>query len=233
MSGPRFPGLLFDKDGTLFDYQKSWGSFTLGFIDRLVEGDSEKARTLADAMGIDPATARFHPDSPIVAGTPEEAIAPLMHHLPGWSQKALTNRINAEGAEAPQAPATDLPRLFAELRAGGHVLGIATNDAEAAARAHLAAAGVAEAFTFIAGYDSGHGVKPGPGMCTAFATATGLAPQSCIMLGDSLHDMHAGRAAGMTCIAVLTGITGAATLAPEADAVLPDISHLPAWLAAH
>ena len=232
MTAARYPGLLFDKDGTLFDYQKSWGDFTLRLIDGLAEGDAGLAAALDSAMGIDRATARFQPDSPIVAGTPEEAIAPLTRLLPGWTAAALTERLNTEAAHAPQVAATDLARLFAELREAGRRLGIATNDAQAAAEAHLAAAGVASAFDFLAGYDSGHGAKPGPGMCLAFAEAMGLAPDACVMVGDSLHDLHAGRAAGMACVGVLTGITRAETLAPHADVVLPDIGHLPGWLAA-
>lgn len=225
------PGLLFDKDGTLFDYQKSWGGFTVSFIEGLADGDAELAQMLADAMGIDLETARFSPDSVIVAGTPEEVIVPLLPLLPGWSFTALTERINASAAVAPQVPATELAPLFDELRGKGHVLGIATNDAEAAARAHLAAAGVADRFAFLAGYDSGHGAKPGPGMCRAFIEASGLEPELCAMVGDSLHDMAAGRAAGMICIAVCTGIAPAEELAPHADVVLPDIGHLPGWLA--
>ena len=52
------------------------------------------------------------------------------------------------------------------------------------------------------------------------------------MVGDSLHDLHAGRAAGMRTVAVLTGIATAPDLTPHADAVLPDISALPGWIAA-
>jgi len=50
------------------------------------------------------------------------------------------------------------------------------------------------------------------------------------MVGDSTHDMAAGRAAGFTCVAVLTGVADAVDLAPHADAVLPDIAALGAWL---
>jgi phosphoglycolate phosphatase len=50
------------------------------------------------------------------------------------------------------------------------------------------------------------------------------------MVGDSLHDLRAGRAAGMTTIGVLTGVAGAEELSPSADLILPDIGHLPAWL---
>jgi phosphoglycolate phosphatase len=50
------------------------------------------------------------------------------------------------------------------------------------------------------------------------------------MVGDSRHDLEAGRSAGMRTVAVLTGIAGAAELAPLADVVLTDIGALPDWL---
>ena len=62
------------------------------------------------------------------------------------------------------------------------------------------------------------------------ALVTGLDPSRVLMVGDSLHDLEAGRAAGMRSIAVLTGIARAETLAPHADAVLPDIGALPGWI---
>jgi phosphoglycolate phosphatase len=49
-------------------------------------------------------------------------------------------------------------------------------------------------------------------------------------VGDSRHDLVAGRAAGMRCVGVLTGLADRADLSPLADAVLPDIGHLPGWL---
>ena len=85
-------------------------------------------------------------------------------------------------------------------------------------------------FAFVAGYDSGHGAKPGPGMLEAFCRETGLAPGACAMVGDSGHDLASARAAGMVRVAVLTGPASAADLAPFADVVLPDIGRLPAWL---
>ncbi|MFD2856539.1 HAD family hydrolase [Seohaeicola zhoushanensis] len=50
------------------------------------------------------------------------------------------------------------------------------------------------------------------------------------MVGDSTHDLFAGRTAGMHTVGVLTGVAGHEDLAPHADVVLPDIGHLPAWL---
>jgi phosphoglycolate phosphatase len=98
--------------------------------------------------------------------------------------------------------------------------------------AHLDTAKVRHLFDFIAGFDSGYGAKPAPQPLLAFAAAMGLAPEQVVMVGDSTHDLIAGRAAGMKTIAVLTGMAGPADLAPLADAVLPDIGHIPGWLQA-
>jgi phosphoglycolate phosphatase len=91
-------------------------------------------------------------------------------------------------------------------------------------------AGLIGYFAFVAGYDSGHGAKPGPGMARAFCRATGLAPAACVMIGDSRHDLASGRAAGMATVGVLTGLARRDELAPLADVILPDIAALPAWL---
>ena len=91
--------------------------------------------------------------------------------------------------------------------------------------------GALERFDFIAGYDSGHGLKPGPGMVLAFAAATGVAPQQVAMIGDSLHDLGAGRAAGAgLVVGVLTGPAEAHELAPHADHVIGSIAELPGLL---
>ena len=60
----------------------------------------------------------------------------------------------------------------------------------------------------------------------------GVTWKDCAMVGDSLHDLQAARAAGMRAVAVLTGLTGRAELAPEADVVLDTIAELPDWVLA-
>jgi phosphoglycolate phosphatase len=222
-------GVIFDKDGTLFDFRATWGGWTREVLRELAQ-DDRQAAAMAEALGYDPGAGAFRPDSPVIAHTPAEIATDLMPHLPGLSRGEIAARLNAMAERARVVPAVPLRPLLEGLRARGLRIGLGTNDAEAAAHAHLAAEGVGDLFDFVAGYDSGHGGKPAPGMCLAFARATGLAPQDCAMVGDSRHDLIAGRAAGMRCIAVLTGVAGAEDLAPHADAVLPDIGALPAWL---
>ncbi len=222
--------VLFDKDGTLFDFQRTWSGWAMRLLAELGEGDSARMAALAEAIGFDLAARRFRPESPAIAGTPEQAARCLMPALPEMTLAALVSRIDAVAQQVELAEAVPLAPLLARLRASGLILGVATNDAEDVARAHLARAHVAEAFTAIFGCDSGHGAKPDPGMCLAFARAVGVEPAEVVMVGDSTHDLQAGRAAGMRCVAVLTGVAGRQTLAPWAEAVLPDIGHLPQWL---
>lgn len=222
-------GILFDKDGTLFDFRRSWGAWAAMLL-RDLAPDEPAAQGLGAAIGFDLAAGAFSPESPVIAGTAGDIADEMMPHLPQWDRGALIARMNALAAAAPMAEVVPLAPFLTGLRDRGLKIGVATNDSEAPARAHLAKAGVAPLFHFIAGYDSGHGPKPEPGMLLAFARTQGLRPERVAMVGDSRHDLIAGRAAGMRTVAVLTGMAPANDLAPLADVVLPDIGALPGWI---
>lgn len=224
-------GVLFDKDGTLFDFASTWEAWAASFLDRLT-GDAGAAADLGAEIGFDYAQRQFAPDSIVIAGTPGEVAEVLLPHVPGHSLSSMLDLLNAEAEEAPQVEAVPLAPFLTGLRGQGLRLGVATNDAEAPARAHLDRAEVTHLFDFIAGFDSGFGGKPAPGQLFAFAEAVDLSVEEIVMVGDSTHDLQAGRAAGMACVGVLTGLAGRDVLAPHADAVFDDISALPAWIAA-
>ncbi|WP_223274746.1 HAD family hydrolase [Tateyamaria sp. syn59] len=223
-------GVIFDKDGTLFDFSTTWEAWAAAFLRRAAKGDEARAERAGAAIGFDLQRARFARNSVVIAGTPSEIAAELAPHFPELSQDAMLILLNQEAARAPQAEVVPLAPLLTGLQARGLTLGVATNDAEAPARAHLAEAQIKRYFDFIAGSDSGYGGKPTPGQLLAFCEQTGLTPDAVVMVGDSTHDLMAGRAAGMRTIAVLTGLAPREVLEPFADAVLPDIGGLPDWL---
>ncbi|SEF59343.1 phosphoglycolate phosphatase [Jhaorihella thermophila] len=226
----RVDAILFDKDGTLFDFATTWGAWARAFLLRATGGDTARCRLVGAEIGYDFDTGRFDPSSIVIAGTTAEAAEALLPHFPEMGRHALIALLNEEAARAPQAEAVPLVPLLDDLRGRGLRLGVATNDSEGPARAHLRGAGVLDRFDFVAGFDSGHGAKPEPGPLLAFADHVAANPNRIAMVGDSLHDLVAGRAAGMVTVAVLTGLATHDDLAPHADVVLPDIGHIPGWL---
>lgn len=220
---------IFDKDGTLFDFRATWGGWTERAIDFLA-GHGADPGAMGRALGYDRATGDFAKSSPVIASTTPELVDILHGFVSSMDKGYLLDMLSELSEAAPQAPAAPLRQVFEALKARGLKLGLATNDTEAPARAHLAGAGVLDLFDFVAGCDSGWGGKPAPGQLLAFSERVGVDPSRAVMVGDSLHDLHAGLAAGMKRVAVLTGVAEAAELAPHADIVLPDISHLGAWI---
>ena len=221
--------ILFDKDGTLFDFNATWGAFAQLMITQEAGGDATLEERLATVLGFDMAEGQFRQASIVIAETVEvvaEAIMPVV----GESDKAaLMARLKVGSMQVPQIEPTPLRPLLTQLRSMGLVLGVATNDSESSARHGLAH--VLEQFQFIAGFDSGYGGKPASGQMFGFCAAVDIAPEHCVMVGDSLHDLHAGRVAGMRCVGVLTGPALREELAPHADVVLGSIAELPAWIA--
>lgn len=227
-------GLLFDKDGTLVDLQATWGRATHRVMQRLSGGDAAAVARLAAAMHYDLETQRFRPTSPLIGGSPDELRDAWGLALGRLHDPSLLDDLNEAFAVetlASLTPVGDPAAVLRTLRQRGLRLGLATNDAEANARQQLQQLGLDAHLDFVAGYDSGHGGKPEPGMVLAFAASLGVPPAQVALVGDTPHDMAAARTAGAVAIAVLSGPIGRAVLAPMADHVIGSIADLPSLMA--
>lgn len=224
-------GLIFDKDGTLFHYGGTWAAWCDLVLAELSDGDADTARKLAAAVGYDADAKEFLAGSLIVgasAGEINQAWADLLPELSFEDVDAIAVK---HLENLPSLPVCDLKALFGGMKARGLKLGLVTNDYEAGAVQQLQAEGITDLFDFVAGFDSGHGAKPSPDPLLAFGYAVGLPMQEVAMVGDSTHDLGAGRAAGVGLnIGVLTGPAEAEDLAAYADVILDDISAIPAYL---
>ncbi|WP_264212863.1 HAD family hydrolase [Leisingera thetidis] len=221
---------LFDKDGTLFNFAATWNGWAADLLETLSRGDRTVKQAMAEAISYDLERQAFNPDSLVIASSNDEVAEALAPYVADMSLGELTAYLAESAADAELAPAVPLAEFLDGLLARGKVLGVMTNDAESSARIQLQRAGVLDRFAFVAGCDSGHGSKPDPDPLLAFCKAAGVAPEHTAMVGDSLHDLEAGAAAGMRRIGVLTGMALREELAPHADIVLPDIGHIAAWI---
>jgi phosphoglycolate phosphatase len=225
--------ILLDKDGTLVDFQLTWGPATHAVIAQLAAGDDAAYRRLAAVSGFVAAERRFLVGSPLIGGaTPDFG--------PSWAQAlgrpatpdffAEIDRLFLRAGLEHLVPIGDPAATLAALARRGYRLGIVTNDAEANARAQVAQLEIDRFVEFVAGHDSGFGAKPDPAPVLAFARALGVSPGEVAVVGDAVHDLAAARAAGAAAVGVLSGPTPREHLAPHADALIGSVADLPAWL---
>ncbi|PJI45206.1 MAG: haloacid dehalogenase [Rhizobium sp.] len=234
MSVPsQIAGILFDKDGTLLDFDASWEPVNRQVSMVAAGGDADLADRLLAACGMDPVTGHIVPDSLLASGNTREIAEGLIAAGAPFDADALVPLIDDlfAGAADLSVPVTELQPLFARLRQRGLRLGIASSDNERSIRVTVRRFGIDDYVDFVAGYDSGHGTKPGPGMVLGFCAETGLAPHQVAVVGDSNHDLHMGRNAGAGLkVAVLSGTGSRQSLEEACDVILNDITELEAVL---
>ena len=222
-------GILFDKDGTLLDYDKSWEPVNRRCALHAADGNMELADRLLRACGMDPETGQTLADSLFAAAAPSEIAAGMI--AAGSTHEVLDltrhlDRFFLEGASG-SVPVADLKAIFLRLKARGLKLGIASSDNEASIRLMAECQHILPMLDYVAGYDSGHGVKPGPGMIEGFARQCGIEAGEIAMVGDNTHDLHMARnAKAGLAVGVLTGTGTRASLSPFADHVLDSIKDL-------
>ncbi|MBA4222685.1 MAG: haloacid dehalogenase [Methylobacterium sp.] len=229
MTRPAISGILFDKDGTLIDYQASWAPTNLGAGRLAARGDAELTARLLTVAGVDPTTGYALSDGLLASGNTEDVAQAWVEAGAQFGMAELTDRLDTlfRSAVVAAVPVCDLAALFAGLSDRGLALGIASSDSEAAVAATADRFGLEPHLAFLCGYDSGHGAKPGRGMVDGFCAATGLPANAVAVVGDSSHDMHMAAAAGAGLrVAVLTGAGSAATLRPLSHLLLPSIATL-------
>ena len=231
--GRKLAGILFDKDGTLIDFQETWGPTVHAMIVALAKGDPGLVAAQAAALHFSLEEKRFRPTSPIVAGSTADyggTWGAALGRTDIDTLRAEIDAISAVESLKALAPIDEPVAVFVALRAMGLRIGVATNDSEQSARRQIGALGVADYVDFVAGYDTGHGGKPEPGMVLAFAKLLDVAASEIAMVGDSLHDLDAARGAGALGIAVLSGPADRTALEPHADFVIKHIGELPALI---
>jgi len=117
------------------------------------------------------------------------------------------------------------------LKAAGVPMAVCTNKPDDAARFVLEQLGLLAYFDTVIGGSCGLPRKPDPAMLIEAARQFGLAPADCLMVGDSLPDVAAARAAGMSVVVVRSGYGTVEADNLNADEVLNSLADLPDWSA--
>lgn len=195
--------IAFDKDGTLVDLNAYWLDPSRRWVEVAAGGVPELREELALSLGLE--SDRLRPDSPLAAGTVEQArrltrevlerrgMDPDRAHE--RSQLAL-EAAAAESATFALRPLGDVPRALHRLSGAGlHLAVITSDDCEPAATA-LNQLGVSELVSLVLSGDGSLPPKPYGGLIEAVAAHFGTTASRVLMVGDSAVDAQTARSGG-------------------------------------
>ena len=221
-------GIIFDKDGTLFDIQRSWSEWANVFVTNFSKKHNLEITKLANAIHFDLASSKFLRESIFVHGSIDEVVDAISRLFPQIPKNAIHRGLFENSSDAKQVPLTDLHKLFSNLNA--ITFGLVSNDSEHNAINHLKQHNLTKYFDMIIGYDSGYGSKPGSGQLEAFLRKTNLPPQEVLMIGDSIYDLVAANKIDMPCLGVLSGTANENDLSAYTPFLIDSIDTLEDWL---
>lgn len=237
----RLKGIIFDKDGTLFDYKQVWEGTLHELINAslnaLNRGDDQQLHEeLLLLLGISPTGT--NPRGLLFSPSKIKIFFrfwwfSLKNHLNMYRLvKAYMAFMKTNGRETALKTIDSLDfsvqqNLFAKLKAHGYVIGLVTNDTSAAGHLYLQHMGLDSFVDFLRGRDDPGRTKPSPASFKEFCKEFSLTSQEVVMVGDSRADfLYAKRAKAGYSIAVLWGSNDKKRLNRMADKVCPTIDCL-------
>lgn len=219
---------MFDVDGTLSDTDDHLVAQIAGALDALPFLSGRRAAKLARriVMGAEsPVNAAY---GAIDRYGLDDELASLKDLLKrAIAQRSRSEDHPAEAAdEVPHDLVPDVAEMLRDLSAHYPISAVSTGGEERI-REFLAHHGVAPLFTAVAGAQTTPRMKPYPDPLLYAAEAMGVAPEACLMIGDTTVDMQTAVAAGAQAVGVLCGFGTEDELIREgADLILATTSDL-------
>ncbi len=124
-------------------------------------------------------------------------------------------------------PMPGAAEVLAALSDCGWRHAVCTNKPTGISCAILEALGLSRCIETVVGGDAGLPLKPDPAPLRACLEALGLAPEQAVMVGDSVNDAAAARAAGVQVVFVRSGYGPPLGGDPDADACVDSLGEIP------
>jgi phosphoglycolate phosphatase len=138
------------------------------------------------------------------------------HWLGGWADR--------------HALVTGAHEALLALERDGYWLAVATGKGRPGFERDVARFGLGELFLATRTVDEAPS-KPSPDMILGLLDELGVRAEEALMVGDTPHDLRMAAAAGVAAVGVCSGSACRTELrSHEPAAVLPDVTHLAAWL---
>jgi pyrophosphatase PpaX len=195
--------ILFDLDGTLIDttelilycFNHAW---------KTVCGRTHLPEVFVATMGL-PLKVAMHRLLGATDGLELEEIGEL--RAAGFAESLVLEyrSCNAANHDRLARPFPEMKRVVAKLRERGYAVGVVTSKSREFAQRELRLCALWELMDVLVSMDDTSRHKPHPEPLLLALEKLQVASQHGVYVGDSRHDMQAGRAAGMRTVAALWG----------------------------
>jgi phosphoglycolate phosphatase len=241
VSGREFSATLaiFDKDGTLIDFKKTW----LAIIESLITAMGghvsltpalrERVQT---ALGISVEKGEIDGYGPLAMGTFTECDALLAYSLYQegirWdSAQAIVRSLGDEIFRSDIRKtkihaAKGAINLLARLKKKGISIAVATNDKEEDARSDMESIGADTYIDLVVGADSVNSSKPAPDMVYKICNHFRTDPADTVLIGDTVMDAMLGKNSSVRLTIGITGIVPREVLAEHMDVVVDSLDEI-------
>lgn len=226
--------IIFDKDGTLIDFDAMWGGWVVHLAEQLRQVSGLQVRdALCIAMGYDDKNQKVDPLGKLAATPMSQLYDLTIEVMQSLGLDELeAKKVVEDGWCIPDPvllakPFTDTRALFAELHAQGIKVAIATTDDRAPTQAMIEAFDIEEYISSMVCADDGIPAKPAPDMVLTLCGRMEVDPSKVMVIGDTTADLKMARAAGAGLIVgVLSGVSNARDLVSYADVLIESVDEL-------
>ncbi len=199
-------GILFDKDGTLIEFEETWHKIFKDIFEALEKKhglSKEKNEKIKDVSGF--MESSFKKESLIQYATVEDIISQWETAIadPYFTKDLLRQIMVEHGKNSEIVPIQDAVKTVKSLYKDGYIIGLATADSKESTLDNLQRLGILKYFHFIGSDDGFYRGKPDPHMGEAFSEIHGFLPNEVLYVGDSITDMLFAEACGFNFVGIM------------------------------
>lgn len=230
--------IIFDKDGTLIDFNFMWGGWATYLADQISLLCGRQAHaSLYSALGYDFQNKKVLANGMLASNTMENLYQTTIQVVQSLGfESEIAKNIVQEAWHIPDPvllakPFTNLYNLFGELKAKGIKIAIATADDRTPTQLFIQAFDIAQFIETMVCADDGIPSKPNAEMALEICKRINVSPKNIMVIGDTVSDLKMARTAGVgLAVGVLSGVSNAQELLPYADLLIESIEELPIYL---
>lgn len=162
----------------------------------------------------------------------QRALAMMGRDEPALAERVLQQYLQAYERQLAidSTPFPGAANCLRQLAASGYRLALVSNALQRFAERILQRTGLAHYLQLVVGGNHLREGKPHPAPLLHACSQLGALPAEALMVGDSIVDVEAARAAGCDVVCVADGYAGERPLGPDDCELIDSLEALPAWI---